>query len=192
MNPHALRLIVRDCDATKQMHTDTLISQDIGPDAEGTDATTATMWGILKTAMARQIGVPSAPWMQGPQAVYDFLRAVQVFTPDPPGIELIRTPRALEMELHATGQLFVDCDDIAMLGIYMLAAQHRRPVLAVVAPNRADRFKHIFFGYRHRLGPLSRDTVTLMDPQENMPLGTWPDADTTLRLYEATGPHAPR
>jgi hypothetical protein len=194
---NALRLIVRDIRWTfnappTPTYADTLISEDIGPDAEGTDATVATMWALLKATMQRQTGVPAGPWTHGPQAVYDYLRAVQIFTPDPPTIELVRTPRALFHEIEQTGRLRVDCDDIAMLGVYMLAAQHLRPVLAVIAPNRADRFKHIFFGYRTGTGPLSRQTVALMDPQENRPIGFWPDDATTLRLYEATGPHAYR
>jgi hypothetical protein len=187
-----LQLFIRDLRSNTMTEEDTFIG-DIGPEAEGTDATVAAMWGILKTTMQRQVGTPGATWTQGPQSVYDYLKTVQRFTADPIGTELIRTPKASLYEIDTTGTLRGDCDDIAMLGVYMLAAQHIRPVLVCVGTRGANRFKHIFFGYRFagRAGETATpQTVALMDPQENGEIGHWP-ADMTMRIYEPTGPHAP-
>ena len=190
-----LTLVIRDIDAAGNV-VDTTVSDDIGNGPQGTDATVACMFGILTTEAGRFVtpNYYGTPPPQNVEDVYRLLRNWQSFTPDPRGIELVRTPRHLALQVERFGLINCDCDDIAILGASMLAYLGLAPIFAVVGGSRhrfahIHRFEHILFGWQHTPGELSRETVTLMDPQERRKIGHWPP-EPYVRLYSADGQHA--
>ena len=158
---------------------------------EGTDATVAAMFGVLREA----VEWPSERIVHDPlhyaRVVYRSLHATQVFQADPVGVEYIRVPTSR----YATsfGTFAGDCDDVAMRAIMRIKGGGHTPILAVSGDTGTtrgpERFKHIFWGVRSKPGPLSLDTVILADSQEEREPGHIPP-EPYLRLYEPTGQHA--
>lgn len=112
------------------------------------------------------------------QGIYDFAEKRVRFEADPPELERLQTPQSLLRSIRETGTVAADCDDLAMLVASLIQAQGRRPVLICVGlPSKSTpaRFGHVFAGAMiDPAGPLTRENVTPLDPQEGFGVGVWP------------------
>ena len=178
---------------------------------KGTDETVAAIWGIVKDA-ATDPGIKLVARRLGhPEELYHYLRAHVRFVPDPPAVELTRTPQAMLRTIQKRGFVAGDCDDLATFGAALLRAMGREPVLVVTGRPRAGSpraFRHILFGfvampgeqgasargrtlYPINTGPrgVAGLVALLMDPQERRPIGH-NVPEPIRRIYRATGEHA--
>lgn len=157
----------------------------------GTAQTVAALWAVVKESAQASSVRTLAQKIQYPSTLYAWLRAHQVYAPDPRGKEVIRTPEMLLRQVSRGGiggKFRGDCDDVAALGCAILAAMGYRPVVSTVGATPRElggRYIHIFFGY----AAPTAGGVVLMDPQEGFPPGGLPTFPLA-RLWWADGEHA--
>lgn len=175
---------------------------------KGIDQTTAAMRGIVKASKTDAPVKRFAANFPTLDRLYAWVRAHQRFEADPAGVELIRTPESLLAATRRYQQFNGDCDDVATLLASAIACWGETPVIAVIGPTpreQGGRFKHVFAGmawsktasargfkpsggYTVKVG--GRDVaVSLLDPQENRPIGHTPK-EAMQRIYVADGEHA--
>lgn len=157
----------------------------------GTAQTVAALWAVVQDAAQDRSVRTLAQKIGNPVALYHWVRAHQIFAPDPRGKEVIRTPAMLIRQVSrggVGGKFRGDCDDVAALGCAILAALGFRPVVSTVGATPRElggRFQHIFFGFA---APVVGGVV-LMDPQEGFPPGGLPTFPMA-RLWWADQEHA--
>lgn len=89
-----------------------------------------------------------------------FIRRNWSFMPDPPGIELVKTPRRQIHEFNQYGYFWGDCDDASLLaaGIYKALGYENRFVV-VQRKHRSGKFDHIFIEIRYNDDWIAFDPV---------------------------------
>jgi transglutaminase-like putative cysteine protease len=148
----------------------------------GTDETIAVMRAVaidaaesgrLTAATARRIRDDNqSAWMRM-KDVYAFLHASVIYADDAEGVEQIRTPERmlLDMQNAKDGKARGDCDDRATLGAALLLAMGLPAYFIVVTSSPLRQWHHVFYGSAL---PDVPDRVIPFDPQENIPPGIWP------------------
>jgi len=129
--------------------------------------TVAKMRELVAQGVTEPLPVETAAFIVAPyccgaeraQAIREFLLSHIVFTPDPQGIELLKTPAYLLEQVHTDGFAFGDCDDVATLGATLGKA--------VGFPAR-----FVLLGFQPR-APFSHVFTELATPQG------WAELDTT-------------
>jgi len=99
-------------------------------------------------------------------AVYDLIRHRVIFSRDPIGVELPRSPDQLAATILDGYEALGDCDCVAGLGASMLRLLGERPALIVMGRRAGRPYEHIYYG---AVGPDGR--VIPFDPQERVEPG---------------------
>lgn len=107
---------------------------------------------------ARDI-VGDATGAEAARRIRAFLARTVRFRYDPPGVELIRTPRYLLRQIAADGRAEGDCDDVAVLGaaLGMAVGLPARYVLLGFVPG--EPFEHVYAELVTARGPVELDTT---------------------------------
>jgi transglutaminase-like putative cysteine protease len=118
----------------------------------GIEATVGKMRGMARAALAHSEVVDAADGLTarafGDRDAGDRIRAYLArnvrFVHDPPGVELIRTPRYMLRRIAEQGEAVGDCDDVAVLGaaLGMAAGLRARYVLIGLTPD--DPYEHVY------------------------------------------------
>lgn len=129
--------------------------------------TVANMRDLVHQSLTEPLPVETAALIVAPyccggeraQAIRDFLLSHIVFTPDPQGYELVRTPTYLLETIQDNGYAFGDCDDVATLGasLGMAVGFPARFVLLGFSPR--GPFSHVFTELVTPNGPTELDTT---------------------------------
>lgn len=98
---------------------------------------------LLQGAARRILGGAAAPAAMA-AAVRSWLARVFQFQPDPPGVELVKTPRRQLLELERTGRVTGDCDDAAVLGAALGRAVGLPARFVAVGFERGMPFRHVW------------------------------------------------
>ena len=110
-------------------------------------------------------------------AVFSWLTKTVRFAADPAGVEHVRHPFVMLIEIHRTGTTSGDCDDMATLGAALLKSVGF-PTAFIVASNRpTGDFNHVLFG-----AYINGILITL-DPQQKM-FDRLPDTLTRKYVFD--------
>lgn len=113
--------------------------------------------------------------------VYDWMMRSVRFKKDLFGVENVRHPDQLIVEIANAGVTSADCDDVATLGAALVRAMGFPAVITVVARSPQGPFEHVYFG------ALIGGKRIPMDPQERVPFGTDPVVGR-MKHYEVKKP----
>lgn len=152
--------------------------------------------GIVTTLWAMKACVDDALEHRGPAAllgemfdvgepvrttarkIYEFLRKHVLFKRDPAGIEHVRHPDQLAVEVENGGIALADCDDVATFGATLARAAGLTAFFVVVSTRPAGEFHHVFFGVTDERG-----LPVYLDPQERI-FDRLPDALTRKMVFD--------
>lgn len=133
---------------------------------------------------------PACSPLQAAAVVFRLLSGATRFEPDPPGAELVRSPRAMLDAIAADEVAAGDCDDRATLGAALLLALGVPAMLVVVGRRDDGPFEHVLCAVGH--APADPGTI-FIDPQETRTLGQLPAGVRRmawLNVGESGGEHA--
>ncbi len=93
--------------------------------------------------------------------LWGVLKDTQLKKPDPPGVELLRSPEQSAQEIHDSGRFPGDCDDVAMLAC-AIAMRLGWPCGLRVIRREGNDWEHVYAV----VYPLSQGPECVIDPQE--------------------------
>lgn len=117
--------------------------------------------------------------------IYNYLLRNIRFKPDPPGVELVRTPEQLISEISRMGFANGDCDDRAMLAAALLEALGIPAAFVVVGRAERGPFSHVL-----PAAMIRPDEWVPFDSQERELIGDLPAGVKRIRVYSVRGRHA--
>lgn len=80
----------------------------------------------------------------GPAAIRQWLIRRFRFVPDPPGVELLKSPSVMLREWGTDGEATGDCDDAAILGAAVALASGYRVRWVLLGFHRGGPFAHVY------------------------------------------------
>lgn len=93
--------------------------------------------------------------------LWSTLKATQTKTPDPAGVELLRSPEQSAESIRERGSFPADCDDVAMLACAIAVRVGRSCSLRVIRREGND-WEHVYAVVH----PVPRGPEVVIDPQE--------------------------
>lgn len=115
-------------------------------DAAMTDPGTRAIAGSLVMDASRR------DWAAVARNVYQFVRKSVVFKRDTPGVEILRHPEQMLLEIVANGQTTGDCDESATLGVALLLAAGIRAAFITIGRDVDGPFSHVLYAARVNAG----------------------------------------
>lgn len=115
-------------------------------------------------------------------AVYDWVVSHFHYVQDPAGLEMVKTPQLMDMEVQTQGEFKGDCDDATAYLAALLVSIGYPVMLVVAAPNDGEGFdyRHIYL----RVWKPQKGVWFSLDPTAKSHGPGWEVPHTRERRYE--------